>query len=69
MQSAKLISLQSGFRVGHSTETAVLRVLSDMLDSVDGAGEVASLVLLDLPAAFDTADVLSFVVGCRQPLE
>ena len=47
--------LQSGFRAGHSTETAVLRVLSDILQAVD-RGDVAALVLLDLSAAFDTVD-------------
>jgi len=47
--------LQSGFRQGHSTETAVLRVLSDILQAVD-RGDVAALVLLDLSAAFDTVD-------------
>ena len=47
--------LQSGFRAGHSTETAVLRVLSDILEAVD-RGDVAALVLLDLSAAFDTVD-------------
>ena len=50
-----LPSLQSGFRAGHSTETAVLRVLSHLLEAVDG-GDVAALVLLDLSAAFDTVD-------------
>jgi len=39
-----LLSLQSGFRHGHSTETAVLRVLSNLLVAVDG-GDVAALVL------------------------
>ena len=39
----------------HSTATTVLRVLSDMLKSVDG-GEMASLVLFDLSATFDTVD-------------
>ena len=38
-----------------STETAVLRVLSDILLAVD-RGDVAALILLDLSAAFDTVD-------------
>ena len=40
-----LSSLQSGFRSGSSTETAVLCVLSDLLEAVD-RGDVAALVLL-----------------------
>jgi len=47
--------MQSGFRPGHSTETAVLHVLADILQAVD-CGDVAALVLLDLSAAFDTVD-------------
>ena len=50
-----LPSLQSGFRPGHSIETAVLRVLSDVLNAVDH-GDVAALILLDMSAAFDTVD-------------
>ena len=50
-----LPATQSGFRRGHSTETAIIRVLSDLLDAVD-RGDVAALVLLDLSAAFDTVD-------------
>ena len=50
-----LPSLQSGFRPGHSTETAVLRVLSDILQAVD-RGDSAALILLDLFAAFDTVE-------------
>jgi hypothetical protein len=50
-----LPSCQSACRPFHSTETAVLRVLSDILKAVD-SGDVAALVLLDLSAAFDTVD-------------
>jgi len=54
LQSTDLLSAnQSGFRPGHSTETAVLRVLSDILLAVN-RGDVAALILLDLSAAFDT---------------
>jgi len=47
--------LQSSFRPLHSTETALLRVLSDILAAVD-RGDFAALVLLDLSAAFDMVD-------------
>jgi hypothetical protein len=46
---------QSSFRSGHSTETALLHVLSDILAAVD-RGDLAALVLLDLCAAFDTVE-------------
>jgi len=56
LQSADLLPAnQSGFTPGHSTETAVLRVLSDILLAVD-RGDVAALILLDLSAAFHTVD-------------
>jgi hypothetical protein len=44
--------LQSAHRSGHSTETSVLRVLSDILLAVD-SGDVAVLAVLDL-SAFNT---------------
>ena len=47
--------LQSGFRSIHSTETAILRVLSDIYSSFD-QGQVVLLALLDVSAAFDTID-------------
>uniref|UniRef100_A0A8C2C1M2 Reverse transcriptase domain-containing protein n=1 Tax=Cyprinus carpio TaxID=7962 RepID=A0A8C2C1M2_CYPCA len=44
---------QSRFRSGHSTETALVRVLNDLLVIAD-SGACGILVMLDLTAAFDT---------------
>ena len=53
LMSARL--LQSAYRANHSTETAVLKVLGDILSAID-IGDFAARVLLDLSAAFDTVD-------------
>ena len=47
--------LQSAYRSGHSTESCLLKVMSDILDAAD-SGEVSLVGLLDLSAAFDTVD-------------
>ena len=47
--------LQNDYRHLHSPETAILKVLNDLLKSIDTKGG-AILVLLDLSAAFDTID-------------
>lgn len=46
---------QSAYRRHHSTESAVLSVMNDVIRSID-EGKVVPLVLLDLSAAFDTVD-------------
>ena len=62
--NAPLPNLQSGFRRFHSTETALLKVQSDILMSMDRQ-KITLLVLLDLSAAFDTIDhqILLNVLG------
>src|SRR6218665_2486260 len=46
---------QSAYRRGHSTETALLKVFSDVVNAID-SGQLALLSLLDMSAAFDTID-------------
>ena len=53
--SDMLPKFQSAYRSHHSTETAVAKVLSDILLALD-EGDLPCLALLDLSAAFDTVD-------------
>jgi len=46
-------NLQSAYRSNHSMETAVLKVLSDILLALD-SGKLSLLSLLDLSAAFES---------------
>ena len=48
---------QSAYRKFHSTETALLRIKSDLLLSMDDQ-KISLLLLLDLTGAFDTIDHL-----------
>ena len=47
--------LQSAYKAGHCTETALLRVHNDVFTNMDNQSATV-LVLLDLSAAFDTID-------------
>ena len=49
------LTLNSAYKALHSTETALLKVQTDILNSI-GNGHVILLVMLDLSAAFDTID-------------
>ena len=51
-ETGNLEDLQSAYRANHSTETALLRVKTDIMQAIDDQ-EVVCLVLLDLSAAFD----------------
>jgi len=51
----KLPIHQSAYRQFHSTETTLLTVFNDLLQAAD-RGQVSSLCLLELTAAFDTVD-------------
>ena len=48
-------NFQSAYKMGHSCETALLRVYNDIVTTI-GRGNGAMHVLLDLSAAFDTID-------------
>ena len=51
---------QSAYQPCHSTETALLKVKSDLITATENQ-EIACLVLLDLSAAFDTVDIGIFL--------
>ena len=57
--------LQSAYRPAHSTETALVKVHSDISKLVDD-GQVVILIMLDLSAAFDTLDHTIMLVRLRR---
>ena len=50
-----LSTCQSAYRPGHSTETALLKVVNDLFLSLY-KGNISVLALLDFSSAFDTID-------------
>jgi len=54
-QSGLLPTYQSGYRTNHSTETALLSLLSDIYTAIDKS-QVTLLALFDISAAFDMVD-------------
>ena len=54
-ENGLLECFQSAYKIGHSTESALLRVQNDILRSIDD-GKSVVLLMLDLSAAFDTVD-------------
>ena len=64
-----LYELQSAFRSGHSTETALIRLTDQFLRNMDN-DEVTGLVFIDFRKAFDVIDhelLISLVVSFRSP--
>ena len=59
--------LQSSYRQHHSTETALLKVMNDILLKMNSQ-HVTLLVLLDLSAAFDTVDQQVLLNSCTLKL-
>ena len=56
---------QSSYRQFHSTETALLKVMNDILMKMNSQ-EVTLLVLLDLSAAFDTVNYDALIKRLHQ---
>jgi len=46
-------NFQSAYKVHHSTETVMVKMEDDILHAID-SNEAVVLLMLDLPAAFDT---------------
>ena len=55
MSSPNFGQLQSAYRQGHSTESALNKILDDLLSDVDH-GSVVAVVSLDISAAFDAVE-------------
>ena len=59
---------QSAYRPGHSTETALMKVVNDLFLSLN-KGNISVLALLDISSAFDTIDHTILVHRLHTDLE
>lgn len=59
-----LNNLQSGFREGRSTQTALLKVTEDIRKALDD-GHITVLTLLDFSKAFDSVDYDILIAKCK----
>ena len=62
LATGKLSSLQSAYRPGYSTESALLKVVGD-IERASGNGMCTVLLALDISAAFDAVNHL---ILCRR---
>jgi len=64
LSSANFCPLQSAYRVGHSTETALLHLLDDVYQNIDN--KLPSVIVgLDISAAFDMVNHETLLDGLR----
>ena len=61
-----LSPLQSAYRPNHSTETALLMIVNDLLTAIDN-NTICILTLLDLSAAFVTIDYQILLTRLQHP--
>ena len=61
-KTGNLERLQSSYHSNHSTETALLKIKTDILDNMDNQC-VTGILLLDLSAAFDTVSK-NLLINC-----
>ena len=59
-KSPSFSPLQSAYRKFHSTETALLKLTNDIMETID-SGKITILTALDMSAAFDTLDHITFL--------
>ena len=59
-KSPSFSPLQSAYRKFHSTETALLKLTNDIMETID-SGKITILTALDMSAAFDTLDHITLL--------